>query len=54
MEKEVRDQMENDNFTIIHKNKVPKDKTVLPAVWQMKRKRDIKSRKIKSGSTPQH
>jgi len=47
MDKEVKDQMGNKNFTIVHKSKVPKDKSILPAVWQMKRKRDIKSRKIK-------
>ena len=39
--------MENGNFTIVHKATVPKDRVILPAVWQMKRKRDIKSRKVK-------
>ena len=47
MIKEVKDQMENGNFSIIHIKDVPKGKTVLPAVWQMKRKRDIKTRKVK-------
>lgn len=47
MKKEVKDQMENGNFTIVHRNKVPKDKSILPAVWQMKRKRDIKTREVK-------
>ena len=47
MVKEVTDQMKNGNFTIVHISNVPKDKTVLPAVWQMKRKRDIKTRKVK-------
>ena len=47
MEKEVRDQFDNRNFTIVHKDEVPKGKIVLPAVWQMKRKRDIRTRKIK-------
>ena len=47
MEKEVRDQLNNGNFTIMHKDDVPSDKTILPAVWQMKRKRDIRSREIK-------
>ena len=37
MEKEVQDQMENGNFTIVHKDTVPKDRAILPAVWQMKR-----------------
>lgn len=47
MEKEWNDQYDNGNFTIVHKSKVPKDKTILPTVWQMKRKRDIKTRQIK-------
>ena len=47
MEKEVSDQLQNGNFTIMHKNNVPPNKTILPAVWQMKRKRDIHSRKVK-------
>ena len=47
MKKEVRDQMKNGNFTIIKRSQVPKGKRVLPAVWQMKRKRDIKTRKVK-------
>jgi hypothetical protein len=47
MEKEWNDQYDNGNFSIIHKSKVPKDKTILPTVWQMKRKRDIKTRQIK-------
>ncbi len=47
MEKEVKDQLNNGNFTIMHRDDVPDDKTILPAVWQMKRKRDIRSREIK-------
>ena len=47
MKKEVDDQMKNGNFSLIKKIDVPKDKIILPAVWQMKRKRDIKSREIK-------
>ena len=47
MKKEVNDQMENKNFSIIRRSDVPKGKTILPAVWQMKRKRDIRTRKIK-------
>jgi hypothetical protein len=47
MEKEVRDQMENGNFSVISKLQVPKGEKILPTVWQMKRKRDIKTRKIK-------
>jgi len=47
MEKEVHDQMSNDNYTIVHKNKVPQGKSILPAVWQMKRKRDIRTQTVK-------
>lgn len=47
MLKEVRDQMENGNFSIIKRKDVPKGSTILPCVWQMKQKRDIKSREIK-------
>ena len=47
MEKEVEDQMNNGNFTIVHKSEVPKGCTILQAVWQMKRKRDIVTRQIK-------
>ena len=47
MQKEVEDQVANGNFSIVHKSEVPKGGTVLPAVWQMKRKRDIRTRTIK-------
>ena len=47
MEKEARDQMENGNYTIIPRSEVPAGATILPFVWQMKRKRDIKTGKIK-------
>jgi hypothetical protein len=47
MQKEVGDQMNNGNYLIIHKNKVPEGSTILPAVWQMKRKRDIHTQEVK-------
>ena len=47
MQKEIDNQMGNGNFTIMKKSKVPKGKSILPAVWQMKRKRDIRTRQIK-------
>ena len=47
MSKEVHKQMENGNFSIIKRKKVPKGSTILPCVWQMKQKRDIRTRKIK-------
>ena len=47
MEKEVQDQMGNGNFTLVPRHSIPKTATLLPAVWQMKRKRDIRTRAIK-------
>ena len=47
MEKEVQDQMNNNNFTVKHKDSVPKNGIILPAVWRMKRKQDIKSQQMK-------
>lgn len=47
MVKEVEDQMGNGNFTIVKKSTVPKGQTIFRAVWQMKRKRDILTRKVK-------
>jgi hypothetical protein len=47
MVKEVTDQMNNGNFSIVKLKDVPKGKVILPAVWQMKRKRDIRTREIK-------
>jgi hypothetical protein len=47
MQKEVRDQSDNGNFSIIKRTDIPKGATTLPTVWQMRRKRDIKTRKVK-------
>lgn len=47
MAKEVTDQFNNGNFTVIPKSEVPTEQTILPAVWQMRRKRDAKSGSIK-------
>ena len=47
MEKEVRDQMGNNNFHLVKRTSLPNTATLLPAVWQMKRKRDIRTRAIK-------
>ena len=47
MLKELSDQFDNGNFTVVHKSEVPTDQTILPAVWQMKRKRDAKTGSIK-------
>ena len=42
MAKEVTDQFNNGNFTVIPRSEVPKGQTILPAVWQMRRKHDAK------------
>jgi Reverse transcriptase (RNA-dependent DNA polymerase) len=47
MKKEVKDQLENGNFRIVRRSDIPKNVTVFPSVWQMKRKRDIRTRKVK-------
>ena len=47
MEKEVNDQYRNGNFTIIPRTEVPQGHEIFPAVWQMRRKRDIRSREVK-------
>jgi hypothetical protein len=47
MLKELTDQFENGNFTVVHKSEVPEGNTILPAVWQTKRKRDVKTGAIK-------
>lgn len=47
MFKETRDRFGNGNFAVVHKSEVPSNQTVLPAVWQMRQKRDAKTGKIK-------
>ena len=47
MLEEVRDQVNNGNFSIIKRNQVPKWSTILPCVWKMKIKRHINTRNIK-------
>ena len=39
MDKELTDQMNHGNFTVVHKDTVPEDATVLPTVWALRRKR---------------
>ena len=46
MQKEVQYQRKNDNFLIISRKDIPEDSLILLVVWQMKRKRDIKTRKF--------
>ena len=47
MQKEIDDRVEGENFEIVKRSMVPEGAKVLPAVWQLKRKRDIKSGAIK-------
>jgi hypothetical protein len=47
MVKEVIYQMENGKFTIVKRSSVPEGESIMPTVWQMKRKRDIKTRAVK-------
>ena len=47
MEEEIRDNFKHKNFSVIHKSKVPQGATVLPSVWQLRRKRHIKTGEIK-------
>ena len=46
MEKEVTDQIDDGVLELIRISDLPKNARLLPAVWQMKRKRDIKTREI--------
>ena len=39
--KEIQDQCKNGNFDVTHKDKMPDGTKPLPAVWQMRRKRNI-------------
>ena len=47
MRSEWHDQHNNGNFSIVSKSHVPQDATILPAVWAMRRKRCIKTRRVK-------
>ena len=51
IKKEVTDQTDNGNSSAIPNYEVPKEAKVIPAVWQMKSKRDIKIRKVKKWKT---
>ena len=36
MDKEIKDQMKNGNFTLLRRDSLPKGTQILPTVWQMK------------------
>ena len=47
MAKEIEDQMSNGNYVVIPRSQIPKGVSVLPAVWALKRKRDLRTRLVK-------
>ena len=47
MEKEINSQLDQGVFSLVLRTQVPAGTKVLPAVWQMRRKRDIKTQEIK-------
>ena len=46
MQKDWGSKIKNGNFSIIKRYKVPKVATILPVVWKMRHKQDIKNRKF--------
>jgi len=46
MEKEMRAHMENKHFSIVKRSSVPEGTPVMPAVWALRRKRRIDTRKV--------
>lgn len=44
--KEVNDHIKMKHWELIPRNEVPENETVLPSVWSMKRKRDIKTQQV--------
>ncbi len=51
IQKEISDQFESGNFTIILRSQVPHGCAILPAVWQMRRKRDARTGNMKKYKT---
>jgi hypothetical protein len=47
MEKEIAQQVQRGVYSIIKKSKVPQGATILPAVWALRRKRDVRTGAIK-------
>ena len=46
MQKEVDDHINNENFKTVSQATIPKGTSVLPGVWQMRRKRKINTREV--------
>ena len=47
MQKEMDDQMADGNFELVQRSKIPIGTKIFPAVWQMRRKCDIKTQEVK-------
>jgi hypothetical protein len=47
MQHEIEQQVSTGLYTITKRGKVPEGATILPAVWQMRRKRDVRTGKVK-------
>jgi hypothetical protein len=47
MEKEIAQQVQCGMYSIIKRTKVPQGATILPAVWALQRKRDVRTGNIK-------
>jgi hypothetical protein len=47
IQREVQNQMDNGNYSILHRSELPREATVIPAVWQMKRKHNIMTQQVK-------
>ena len=47
MEREMNENLENNNVEVVHKSTLPSNTTLLPSVWQMRRNRHIKTGAIK-------
>jgi hypothetical protein len=46
--KEINGHVNCNNWTLKKRNEVPEDVHIVPSVWSMRRKRDLKTNKIKS------
>ena len=47
MENEMNANLNSKNLELVHKSTIPQDATVLPSVWQLRRKRHLSTGKIK-------
>lgn len=46
MEKEINSHVSNENWIIVDRKDIPAEKTIVPAVWAMRRKRDIATQQV--------